>query len=301
MRMNLAARNMKIVLQRERGVPYDKTIAPDITHQRKHQVFARHSLLTEDLQKDGLKGHGLDTRSAHVLYKILSSRTLGCLRQWVAENPDWKNQVRLTPGGSTAIANRIEAFLKKNNPPASIGRLYKGLGIRASNCMRVVCPGFGQMPEEKLAAWFAENPLWLPIARKTGNFGKKTETEITVFVIRHNLARPSLAPPMDVYGLLKDLVLSNPSHPKDLSRTSMRQWFGGNPNWRETLYLEYSYRDPGLLRRVERYIFSEGLATMPALTEDERDGRITALHQKGVKYRAVARIYGITPAYWRTL
>jgi len=303
MRMSNARRDLAVVMRREKGARFTE-MAPalGVSDQRAHQIFARHSSLTEDLQKDGLKGHGLDTRSAHVLYRILSSRTLECLRQWVRDTPDWKDRVCLTPTGSRGIADRIGAFLRKMDSPTGIGRLYDGLSIRAMNCMRAVCPGFGRMSEAELAAWFAENPLWLPRLRQCGSFGAKTEKEMLAFVVKHRLALPSSAPSMEVYYALKNVFYCSTGPAKDLTRTGMKQWFEDHPDWRETLYIEYSYRRPAVLRGVERYISSEGLSPLPAVPEqDELDRRVIAMHEKGVKYRTVARIYGITPAYWRTL
>ncbi len=165
--MNKAERNAEIALLRQKGGTF-KSVgkAFGISAEGARQAISKHNALFEDLQRGGLRGHGLDTRSMKVLRLLMdikprASPTLDQLREWLPANPNWRWQVLNARRGGRIILRRIEEFAVRH------GLLqHKTDGIRNAGVQAWLCSSLELLTRidnptrDELRFWFLKNPGW---------------------------------------------------------------------------------------------------------------------------------------------
>lgn len=233
--MDKAKRDFRMLQRREKGDTLKKIGRTyGMTGEGIRQVIRNQKGLIEDLQKGGLRGHGLDTHSVNVLRVLMKMKTpyLDDVGAWLQANPDWRWQVRNARNGGVTTIRHIEEFAIQE-------RLLerKPDGIHNTGVVPRLCAALERLTridnptENELKAWFEGNATWEDYCQRPA----KRVTSDEADAIRKYARRAGLVE--NPYGDLSVrafncmLVVCPDIRRADFSATKLQAWFAEHPLW----------------------------------------------------------------------
>lgn len=262
--MNTAERNAKIALLRQKGGTFESVgKAFGMTGEAARQAISKHHALVEDLQKGGLRGHGLDTRSMRVLRPCMgikppTSPTLDELKKWLPEHPDWRRSVRSAPNGGKTTVRNIEEFAERHGIT-----LHKEGGIRTAGVPAWLCSaleivtGIDNPTKDELKTWFRKNAGWENTkAISMEEAGSIKEYAVAAGIIKNPFHRLSVRA-YNCMRLVCPLMTREGFPIKEL-----RAWFAEQPLW-----LQQITTNPNCGVKTEKeiiaFVVANNLASLP--------------------------------------
>ncbi len=261
--MDHAKRDFRMVQLREKGYTLEKIGKTyGMGREGARLIIANRKSLLEDLQRGGLRGHGLDTRSVRVLGVLLNTDQpcLDDLRTWLPANLDWRLLVYDARNGGVTTVRHIQEFAIQK-------RLLrrKPDGIHNTGVVLWLCAALERLTridnptKDELRTWFAENPNWEDDCH--GEEGTVTPDEasaIKKYAKRAGLVEnPCEGLSVRAYNCM--LLVCPDIRRTDFSTAKLQAWFAEHPLWLRQVTFSAACRVK-TRKEISRFVDAQKLA-----------------------------------------